>query len=90
MRRKLFPILMAIIGLGMLTSLQACFDEPSGWGLGRLMRNANFITGRSTKSATPTVTTAWSAMPTMTIAAARPPQVTHRTAPTVRIKADLT
>jgi hypothetical protein len=36
MRKKLFLILMAIMGLGMLTSLQACFDEPaSGWGPAR-------------------------------------------------------
>jgi hypothetical protein len=37
MRKKLFPILMAIVGLGMLTSLQACVDESaaSGWGPAR-------------------------------------------------------
>ncbi len=37
MRKKLFPILMAIVGLGMLTSLEACVDESvsSGWGSAR-------------------------------------------------------
>ena len=36
MRKRLFPILMAIVGLGMLTSLQACVDETaSGWGPAR-------------------------------------------------------
>jgi len=36
MRKRLFPILMAIVGLGMLTSLQACVDEAaSGWGPAR-------------------------------------------------------
>ena len=35
MRNRIFPILMAIMGLGMLTSLQACFDEPGGWGPAR-------------------------------------------------------
>ena len=85
MRKKLFPILMAIIGLGMLTSLQACFDEPaSGWGPARqAQEQREFRYGPKHEVCDATVITAWCATPTTTIAAGRLPQVTRHTAPTV-------